>query len=142
MEIKAEFAVLLGALSGGAISVFTNWIQQRSQMNRDLIRIAFEMAVKEYDTLIEIAKEKDKPSTLYPLESFVTYYIEYLEVAKSKNSKVKKLKKLRKFREELNSIYKQTQIIKTNANKFYAIRLGFAFLFSWKIILASTKTSL
>lgn len=108
MEIKAEFAVLLGALSGGAISVFTNWIQQRSQMNRDLIRIAFEMAVKEYDTLIEIAKEKDKPSTLYPLESFVTYYIEYLEVAKSKNSKVKKLKKLRKFREELNSIYKQT----------------------------------
>lgn len=104
--METEYAVLLGAIIGGAISVITNWIQQKSQMNRDLTRIAFEMAVKEYDTLISVSRDNNKGQSILPFESFVTYYIEYLKVVRSKKYKIKELEKLRQFRKELNAIYK------------------------------------
>ena len=82
MEITTEIAVILGALIGALIgglsSILGTWIQQRNQVNRDLTRIAYEMAVKEYETLIANSPGK----TVVPLEAFVTYYIEYLKMVK------------------------------------------------------------
>ena len=101
MGITTEIAVILGALIGGSISILTTWIQQRNQVNRDLTRIAYEMAVKEYETLIANSPGK----TVAPLESFVTYYIEYLKMVKSKKFKLEDIPKLRKFKTELNKIY-------------------------------------
>ncbi|WCO03493.1 hypothetical protein [Psychroserpens ponticola] len=103
MEITTEIAVILGALIGGSISILTTWIQQRNQVNRDLTRIAYEMAVKEYETLIANSPGK----TVVPLEAFVTYYIEYLKMVKSKKFKLNDITKLREFRTELNKIYQK-----------------------------------
>lgn len=102
MGITTEIALILGALIGGSISILTTWLQQRSQVNRDLTRIAYEMAVKEYETLIANSPGK----TVAPLESFVTYYIEYLKMVKSNKFKLNDITKLREFRTELNKIYK------------------------------------
>ncbi|GAL82510.1 hypothetical protein JCM19274_1799 [Algibacter lectus] len=96
--------MILGALIGGSISILTTWLQQRSQVNRDLTRIAYEMAVKEYETLIANSPGK----TVAPLESFVTYYIEYLKMVKSNKFKLNDITKLREFRTELNKIYQHS----------------------------------
>lgn len=101
MEITTEFAVILGALIGGSISILTTWLQQKNQDNRDLTRIAYEMAVKEYETIIEHSSGK----TVAPLEAFVTYYMEYLKMVKSKNFELNDILKLREFRNQLNKIY-------------------------------------
>lgn len=107
MEITTGLAVILGALIGGTISILTTWLQQKSQKSRDSERIAFEMALKEYETLVEIAKMKPGSITVAPLESFVTYYIEYLKIVKSNKFKVEDLGRLQKFRKELNTFYSQ-----------------------------------
>lgn len=101
MEITTEFAVILGALIGGSISILTTWLQQKNQDNRDLTRIAYEMAIKEYETIIEHSSGK----TVAPLESFVTYYMEYLKMVKSKKFELNDILKLREFRNQLNKIY-------------------------------------
>ncbi|WP_055437648.1 hypothetical protein [Lacinutrix algicola] len=101
MELTTEIALLLGALIGGSISILTTWIQHRSQINRDLTRIAYEMAVKEYETIIANSPGK----RVAPLESFVTYYIEYLKIVKSNKFKLNDISKLREFRDQLNKIY-------------------------------------
>nr|WP_315175702.1 hypothetical protein [uncultured Flavobacterium sp.] len=105
MEITAGIAVIFGALIGGSISIITTWLQQKSQVNRDLTRIAFEMALKEYETLIDLAKMSAGSKSVAPLESFVIYYIQYLKIAKSKGFKVEDLKKLRELRTDLINFY-------------------------------------
>lgn len=108
MEITAALAVIFGALIGGSISVITTWIQQKSQVNRDLTRIAFEMALKEYEIFVEIGKTKSN-ATIPPLETFVTYYIEYLKIVKTKDFKIENLQVLRNFRLELIDFYEKNK---------------------------------
>ncbi len=108
MEISTEVAVILGALIGGSISIITTWLQQKSQVNRDLTRIAFEMGLKEYETLVEVGKTRAN-AVIPPLETFVTYYIEYLKIVKAKNFKIENLKSLRNFRLELNDFYQKNK---------------------------------
>ena len=40
MELTTEIAVLLGALIGGGISILTAWLQRKTQISRDMARIA------------------------------------------------------------------------------------------------------
>ena len=94
MEISKELSVIFGPLIGGWI--LTTWIQQKSQENRDLNRIAFEMAVKEYEIFVEISKTKAN-AIISPLETFVTYYIEYLKIVKSKKVQNRKFKSVAEF---------------------------------------------
>ncbi len=104
MNISAELAIILGAIIGGTISIITNWIQQKNQLNRDLIKTAYEMAIKEYETILKVAKPG---STILPLESFVTYYIKYLNIVNSKKFKISNLKEVREYRKQLNSFYEK-----------------------------------
>tara|TARA_R110001632_G_scaffold232309_1_gene372810 strand:+ start:4166 stop:4483 length:318 start_codon:yes stop_codon:yes gene_type:complete len=101
LELTTEIAVLLGALIGGGISILTTWLQRKTQISRDMARIAYEMAVKEYETIIAHSAGK----TVVPLEAFVTYYMEYLKMVKSNRFRLEDIPKLRKFREKLNLIY-------------------------------------
>ena len=104
-ELIIASSTLIGTLIGGSITLLVNYIQQKNNSNRELLRIAYEMAVKEYDTLIKTQEGK----TIMPLESFVSYYIKYLEVVKSKKFKIEDLKEFRKFNSELNQFYLKNQ---------------------------------
>jgi hypothetical protein len=101
--MSSEITIIIGAIIGGSISIITNWLQQKNQKDRDLIKVAYDMAVKEYETLIK----NGKPGTqIAPLEAFVTYYIEYLKIVKSKNFKLSDISKIREYRNKINEIYK------------------------------------
>ena len=103
MNITSEVAIIIGALIGGSITLIITFIQQKNLKNRDFTKVAYEMAVKEYETLIE----KSNAKFVVPLEAFVTYYLHYLKVVKSKNFKIEDLKKVREFRKKLNSFYEK-----------------------------------
>lgn len=104
MLLTTEIAVILGALIGGGISILTNRIQQKNQLKREFTKIAYEMAVKEYETQIKHGTLGEKVA---PLEAFVTYYIKYLEIVKSEKFKLEDLNKIRDFRKNLNSFYEK-----------------------------------
>ena len=84
MNITSEVAIIIGALIGGSITLIITFIQQKNLKNRDFTKVAYEMAVKEYETLIE----KSNAKFVVPLEAFVTYYLHYLKVVKSKKGEM------------------------------------------------------
>jgi len=101
--ISSEVAVLLGAAIGGSISIITNWLRQRSESRRELKRLAFEMAIKEYDRVYE--NLKNTGGRQEPLEVYITYYLKYIELSRNGKIELENIKKLRKFRVELSEFY-------------------------------------
>lgn len=109
-----ELSIIIGAMIGGSISVISTLIQQKKQSSRELIKIAYELAIKDF----EKSREWIKPGQgILPLESFFTYYMQYIKLVKRRSFKIKDLDKIRHFRSELSTYYKneekiQSQIIK------------------------------
>ncbi|MFK8058581.1 MAG: hypothetical protein AB8B78_00655 [Polaribacter sp.] len=98
MEINSGFYAVIGILIGATITQLSNFFQQKRELKKDQIRIAYEMAVKEYDTLIKNSKPGTK---VVPLEIFVTYYIQFFKKTRKKNFTITDMQELDLFKSDL-----------------------------------------
>ena len=72
MEIPSGVYTVVGVIIGAVITQISNFFQQQKQLKKEQIRIAYEMGVKEYETIIKNGKPSAK---VVPLEIFVLYYL-------------------------------------------------------------------
>lgn len=73
-------SALAGALIGAAASVCTILIQSFFQVRRDRLRIIADLAVKDYDAALDIAKFHNDEAIIPPLAAYLTYHREVLEI--------------------------------------------------------------
>ena len=76
--MSAAVAALLGALIGAAASVITIMIQQRYQNKRDLIKIASDLALADYNRRCEAIAERGG-GKIPPISAFVHYHAQVIE---------------------------------------------------------------
>jgi hypothetical protein len=100
MELDSGIAALLGALIGGGITLVGTWIQSKQQTRRDLIKIATEVALKEFEEIL-----KFKTGKVQPLETFIAYNLNLFSFVKDGKIDLKDLKKLRVMRDEMYKFY-------------------------------------
>ena len=96
MTIDPVLGVLLGAIIGAGASIATVWIQSRQQATRDRARLAADLAMHDYTTLLDLAKSSGKPFQQNPLILFVHYHMELtklIEAGELTPAKVERLSK-------------------------------------------------
>src|SRR5882762_4217995 len=76
--MDSAIAALLGALIGAAASVAAILIQQRYQNKRELLKIAADLALQDYERRLEIL-EKSGGGRMPPISAFVHYQMRVLE---------------------------------------------------------------
>jgi len=97
---------LLGALIGAAASIFAMAIQQRYQNRRDLIKLASELAIDDYNRRIELAKKENMIISFPPITAFVAYQLKVLEAMSAGTFNEEKIKALNIEQEEILKAFK------------------------------------
>jgi len=87
---------LVGALIGAGASILGMHIQQRNQNRRDLVKLATEIAIDDYNRRLKIAEDQGLSISFPPIAAFVAYQIRVLEEMSSGVFDVEKIKKISK----------------------------------------------
>lgn len=78
-------SALVGALIGAAASVLTILIQSFFQERRDRLRIIADLAMKDYDSVLDIAKSHCGEAVIPPLASYLAYHREVLKILRKRS---------------------------------------------------------
>jgi len=98
-------AAFLGAIIGAAISLLGLLIQQWFQNKRDRVRIAADLAMKDYQNDLEIAKNTEGGRTVAPVSSYVIYHARILEALSKGKINSEEIKKITKERDDILSAF-------------------------------------
>jgi len=99
--MSSTAAAFLGAIIGSAASLLGLLIQQRYQNKRERLRIAADLAMKDHQQDMELAKNTEGGGAVAPISVYVIYHARLLEeLAKSKVTS-EKIKELTKERDEI-----------------------------------------
>jgi hypothetical protein len=104
--MSAGVAALLGALIGAVASMGAMWIQQRHQTKRDLLKIAAELAHKDWKQRYEI-QSKHGQVRMPPVSVFVHYHAKVLEAMANGTYSPEMVKRLGEEQEAIISAYEQ-----------------------------------
>ena len=75
-EYIALLAGFIGALVGGGFSVLTIYIQLKSEAKKERLRLASELAIKGYQSHVDIAVERG--GTVPPLAAYLMFNVDLL----------------------------------------------------------------
>lgn len=76
--MDSALAALLGAFIGAAGSLAANWIQQRHQTRRDMIKAATDLGLADFQEALSSARRHGRGSVL-PVSTYVYYHAEVLK---------------------------------------------------------------
>lgn len=104
--MEATTAMFLGAIIGAGSSIATMLIREHFQTKRDRVRIASELAIKEYDHDIEEAKGTPEGGLIPPLSAYLIYHANLLEeLLKKEKINVDKIRELSKEKDRIANAF-------------------------------------
>ncbi len=98
-------AAFLGAIIGAGASLLGLLIQQWFQTKRDRVRIAADLAMKEYQHDLELAKNTTGGGAVAPISTYVIHHAKILEALSKGKVNVQKIKKITKEMDEISSAF-------------------------------------
>ena len=123
--MKPEYVSLIsgfaGALIGGAVSVVTMWLQQHFQSRRDTARLASEIALRDYEHALELARARGKGGrkvTSYPVTLYIAYHTKLLDLIQRRKLTPETLREMTEYSDsimnEIKSLEKKTEQLPTD----------------------------
>lgn len=103
MNIEIVLSAIIGGAFGGGVTLLVTYIQSKNNLKRDYIKIAHELALEEYRTIIDETKKRG--GVVAPIEANMAYYILFVQTLKRKDFSPEKLKEFRKVHKQINQIY-------------------------------------
>lgn len=103
--MSTSSAALLGAIIGSVISLLGLLIQQWFQNKRDRVRVASELAIKDYQNDLEIAKNTEGGRDVAPISAYVIYHAMILEALSKGTINSEEIKKITKKRDAILSAF-------------------------------------
>lgn len=105
MSIETIVSAVIGGVFGGGITLLVAYLQSKSNIRRDYIKIAHELALEEFRTKFEVAKMEG--GKILPLEAHIAYYSLFIKALERKDFSPEKLEEFRKAQEKLHEIYRE-----------------------------------
>ncbi|MHB9074194.1 MAG: hypothetical protein ACYC6G_11790 [Desulfobaccales bacterium] len=84
----------IGAIIGAATSITTMYLQNKTQIKREKIKLAAELGLEDFKLSFELVKTSGKPFTLFPLACFVHFHSELLELLETGELNETKIKEI------------------------------------------------
>ena len=108
---------LVGALIGAGASILGMYIQQCNQNRRDLVKLAAEIAIDDYNRRIKEAKDQGLSTSFPPIAAYVAYQIRVLEEMSSGVFNAEKIKKISKEQEAIYAAFENVAQERRNSPK-------------------------
>lgn len=103
----AFLSAMAGALIGGGATLVSTWIQARSQRRRDLVKVAYDAAIADYQHTWELAQKamsEGKFVEMVPLLSFVYHHAGVIALVEREKLSPESVRKLMQQQSEISKV--------------------------------------
>jgi len=99
----------VGAIIGAAGSVLTILIREHYQSKRDRVRVAADLAMRDFELAMEHSKRIPGKFQVYPLTSYLLYHRKLLGILEKRDASPEELKKVFDEHKRIDSLIEEAQ---------------------------------